>query len=194
MFLGRFVLKILAAITLAFAAMTLTSCGGNFHVNKNIVFIGDSIIYYWGLPATNRGVPGDTTTEIAARFPSEVLNQSYKAVVILGGSNDIRNPNLSVKEETAVVVGNLQTMASEAAADKLVVILCEIPPITGQDDRVIALNAAIVTLAATHKYKYVDFHTPMEGHPEYFKDGLHPNDEGYAVMETALTRVLPLDY
>jgi lysophospholipase L1-like esterase len=184
----------LAAVAVAFTAMTLTSCGGSFHANSNIVFVGDSIIYYWVLPAVNRGVPGDTTTAIAARFPSQVVGHGYKAVVLLGGSNDIRNPNLSVAEETAVVVSNLQTMASQATANKLVVVLCEIPPIEGQDNRVVTLNAAIAALATAHKYKYVDFYTPMASHPEYFKDGLHPSGEGYDVMENALARVLPLDY
>jgi len=36
----------------------------------------------------------------------------------------------------------------------------------------------------------VDYFTPLSGHPEFFKDGIHPNAMGYAVMEDALSQVV----
>jgi len=173
---------------------TVTGCGGAFHANSNIAFMGDSITNYWSLPATNFGVPGNTTTNMLDRFSGEVLGHGYKAVVILGGSNDIRNVNTSVDEEVATVVANLQAMAEDARKDNFVVVLCDLPPIANDDARVVPLNAAITSLAKANKYRLVDYYTPMAGHPEYFKDGLHPNDSGYAVMAAALSEVLPLDY
>lgn len=171
----------------------LTGCSV-FHCNSNIAFLGDSITYYWSLPGTNFGVPGDTTAQMLERFPDQVLGHSYKAVVILGGSNDIRNKAIPVAEEVAAVVNNLKVMAADAEKEHLVVVLCDIPPIVDDDTRVMPLNAAIISLANANNYRLADFYTPMAGHPEYFKDGLHPNGEGYAVMQKALSEVLSLNY
>jgi lysophospholipase L1-like esterase len=156
--------------------------------------MGDSITYYWTLPRTNLGIPGDTTVQMLARFQSEVLGHGNKAVVILGGSNDMRNLDFTVNHQVTQVVTNLGAMVELAESEKLLVVLCTIPPISGQDARVQALNVAITSFANAHKYKLVDYYTPMAGHPEYFKDGIHPNDIGYNVMQTALTKVIQLDY
>ena len=171
----------------------LTGCSV-FHCNPNIAFMGDSITYFWSLPATNLGVAGNTTAQMLERFPDQVLGHGYKAVVILGGSNDIRNTATPVAEEVTEVVNNLKAMAADAEKEHLVVVLCDIPPITNDDLRVMPLNAAITSLANSNNYRLADYYTPMAGHPEYFKDGLHPNAEGYAVMQKVLSEVLPLDY
>jgi lysophospholipase L1-like esterase len=174
--------------------MGLTGCGDVFHANANIAFMGDSITQFWSLPASNLGVAGNDTTQMLARFPAEVSGHSYRAVVILGGTNDVRITTLPIEREVDSAIANIQTMASMAESQNLIVVLCTIPPMTGADDRVQALNAKIAALAEQNHFKLVDYYTPMAGHPEYFKDGIHPNDAGYLVMKTALAGVMPLSY
>ncbi|HEX2874788.1 MAG TPA: Ig-like domain-containing protein, partial [Polyangiaceae bacterium] len=40
----------------------------------------------------------------------------------------------------------------------------------------------IKQLAMEKRLPIIDLNTPTTGHPEYFGDGVHPNDSGYAVM------------
>jgi lysophospholipase L1-like esterase len=174
--------------------LCIAGCGSIPQANSNIAFMGDSITAFWWLPRTNLGIPGNTTAQMLARFPEQVPGHSYRAVLILGGTNDIRTGVLSTPQTVAKVIGNLEQMAQLAEQGNAEVVLCAIPPIRGETARVLELNAAIQSLASEHSYKYVDFYTPMADHPEYFRDGLHPNVQGYFVMQAALTRVLPLDY
>ncbi len=162
--------------------------------NANIAFLGDSITYRWPMPTSNLGVPGNTTTQMRNRFKADVLGHDYKAVVILGGTNDMERVTGSLDAAVALAAENLQWMAQEAESEKLVVVLCEIPPIENQDGRVERMNAAIAGLAKAGGYRLVDYYSPMVGHSSYFVDGVHPNAEGYAVMQYVLNEVLPLDY
>jgi len=162
--------------------------------NANIAFMGDSITYGWSVPTSNFGVSGNTTTQMLSRFKPDVLGHGYKAVVILGGTNDMRFLTQSLDAGVSEAVANLQTMAEEAESENILVVLCEIPPIVDQQDRVVQLNVAIEALAKAKHYRLVDYYTPMAGHSEYFVDGVHPNSEGYIVMQAALAQVLPLDY
>jgi lysophospholipase L1-like esterase len=179
--------------------LVLANAGCTYYhsrVNPNIAFMGDSITNYWSLPVTNLGVPGNTTTQMLARFPAEVLGNNYKAMVLLGGTNDVRVVHQPIGPVVDTAISNISEMASQAEANNLEVVLCLIPPIQIETDtvRVEALNTAIQALAAEHNYKLRDYYTPMVGHPEYFKDTLHPNAQGYAVMQKALAVVIPLDY
>jgi lysophospholipase L1-like esterase len=162
--------------------------------DANIAFMGDSITYGWSLPTTNFGVSGNTTTQMLGRFKFDVLGHGYKAVVILGGTNDLRFLTESLDAGVSDAVANLQAMAEEAESQNILVVLCEIPPLVDEEDQVVAMNAAIIALAKAHHYRLVDYYTPMAGHPEYFVDGIHPNSYGYFVMQQALSKVLPLDY
>ena len=163
----------------------LTGCGVAF----DNVFMGDSITYFWSVPGKNLGVPGNTTAEMLLRFPYEVPEHGFKTFVILGGTNDIR---YDIPIEDAL--GNIATMAKASRQAGMAVVLCELSPNYQDkfthDPDIRALNKLIVGLAASENYYLVDYYDPMVGHPEYFKDGLHPNAEGYAVMDRALIPVL----
>jgi lysophospholipase L1-like esterase len=162
--------------------------------NANIAFMGDSITDYWSLPTTNLGVAGNSTLQMLDRFSSQVLGHGYRAVVILGGTNDLRYVVGPYVPEVNVALKNIESMASLAEAAGIEVVLCTLPPIQDETPRVVLINQGIAALAAAHQYKLVDYYTPMADHPEYFYDQVHPNAAGYAVMQAALTEVIPLDY
>ena len=186
--------RLLILCTAVCLVLEMTGCGGISRANANIAFMGDSITYYWWLPTTNLGVPGNTTLNMLERFPTEVPGHPYRAVVILGGTNDVRNRGIAIQTEVSRAIASIEAMAEEAESDNILVVLCTIPPIRNQNERVLPMNVAIEALAEQHHYKLVDYYTPMDGHPEYFKDGIHPSQDGYFVMQRALTKVLSLDY
>lgn len=189
--IGRRLLSLCAVLLLA---LGLTSCSQTQQASANIAFMGDSITAFWWLPKSNLGVYGNTTLEMLARYPSEVQNHGYKAIVILGGTNDVRTPSVPIQQAVSGAMSGIEQMAALAEQDNLQVVLCLIPPIEGLDSRVVALNTQITSYAQQHNYKLVDYYTPMAGHPNYFRDGEHPNDQGYFVMQPVLTKVIPLDY
>lgn len=158
-------------------------------LNTSTVFMGDSITAYWPLPDNDVGVVGDHTDDMVHRFPTEVLGNGYARVVILGGTNDILNPIADSGDALSAIA----SMAQMGRAANMQVILCKVPNMEGYADlaqQVIDFNAALANYAATNNYLLVDYYTPLVGHPEYFKDGIHPNAAGYALMEAALSAVL----
>ena len=63
---------------------------------NRIVFFGDSITEFWDLAATfpaqpyfNRGISGQTTSQMLLRFRPDAISLHPKVVVILAGINDI---------------------------------------------------------------------------------------------------------
>ena len=63
---------------------------------ERVVFFGDSHIggwhlyeYFPGKPYVNRGIGGQTTAQMLVRFREDVIDLKPRAVLILGGSNDV---------------------------------------------------------------------------------------------------------
>ena len=60
---------------------------------------------------------------------------------------------------------------------------------------IIRLNEMIQAYAKANKIPYVDYHSALKdeenGLPlKYSKDGVHPNAQGYAVMESVIMPIL----
>lgn len=152
----------------------------------NTIFIGDSITANWTLPfaeAINKGVPGDTPSQVAARFSADVLTPFPWCVHILCGTN------APYADQVPIV----RDMALQARAKGIKVILAKIPP-RGYD--VSAFNEPLTAMAAADKFMLVDYFTPMTTcggaqNPYLFlADQTHPNAAGYAVMQDQLSPVL----
>ena len=160
-------------------------------LNNSSFFTGASIIDYWPLPLHKDGVVGQTSSQVLARFSSDVLGHGYSRVIILCGTNDVLqgDPNL-----TTELPANLQAMAVMANNAGIEVVLSELPPLSGSyanlNPNILSANTAIAQLAAQHGYLVVDYYTHLAGHPEDFPDGIHPNTAGYIIMEQALSGVV----
>lgn len=167
------------------ALLCLTQCSAPL----DNAFMGDSITSSWALPGANLGVPGNVTAQMLARFPSEVPDHGFRVFILLGGTNDLR-----YHRGIPGAIANITTMAKSAKDAGMVVVLSELPP--DYEDppllfpEAMELNGMIKALAQQQGYLLVDYWDPMIGHPEYFRDKLHPNALGYAVMNNALTPVL----
>src|SRR6187401_282088 len=71
----------------------------------------------------NRGVNGERSDQIAARFARDVLSASPEVVVILAGVNDVYQGRAA---ET--VIGQLETMYARAATARIKVVAATIVP------------------------------------------------------------------
>ena len=179
-------------------------------VPAKVVFMGNSITDgWWPADSTffirngyiDRGIGGQTTSEMLVRFRPDVLNLQPKAVVILAGINDIAQNNGYISLEHTF--GNIVSMVELAKAHDIKVILCSVMPAfdfpwrRGLEpaDKVIRLNKMIKAYADANKLPYVDYHSAMKdernGLPEkYSQDGVHPNLEGYKIMEALVQKAI----
>lgn len=177
---------------------------------NGIVFMGDSITEFWKVNDPDffslnnfidRGISGQTTPQMLLRFRQDVINLHPSTVVILAGINDIAENTGPITIEQ--IMGNIISMVELAKVNKIKVILCTVLPANKFSwnpklqpaDKVIQLNQMIATYATKNKITYVDYYTVMvDEHKglqkKYGEDGVHPNLEGYKVMEELLLRFL----
>ena len=102
-------------------------------IPANVVFMGNSITDgWWPADSTffiqhnfvDRGISGQTTSEMLVRFRQDVIDLHPKTVVILAGINDIAHNNGVISLEH--VFGNLVSMAELAKVNGIRVIFCSV--------------------------------------------------------------------
>ena len=170
---------------------------------KRVVFMGNSITEGWinsrpdffaGKPYVNRGISGQTTPQMLARFRADVIKLKPTVVVILAGTNDIAgNTGPSTLE---MIEDNIISMAQLAKSNGIKVVLCSVLPVLDYPwkpglepaDKIISLNILLKSDAEKGGMIYVDCYSSMVNEQkgmkaEYSNDGVHPNVAGYKVME-----------
>jgi lysophospholipase L1-like esterase len=175
-----------------------------------VVFMGNSITDGWirtspeffeGKSYVDRGISGQTTPQMLVRFRADVINLKPKVVLILGGTNDIAgNTGPSTLE---MIEDNLASMAELGKANGIKVILCSILPVYDYPwrpglepaEKIITVNKWIKEYAAKHGCDYLDYFSSVVDERKgmkdaYSKDGVHPNKEGYAVMEALAEKAI----
>ena len=102
---------------------------------KRVVFMGDSITDFWRLtdsfpskPYVNRGISGQTTSQMLVRMYPDVIALKPAAVIILAGTNDIARNN--GPETMEMIEQNLMAMTELAQGHGIKVILCAVTPIS----------------------------------------------------------------
>jgi lysophospholipase L1-like esterase len=171
---------------------------------NRVVFFGDSITDIWkldesfpGKPYVNRGIGGQTTSQMLVRFRQDVVNLQPKAVVILAGTNDIAGN--TGKISNGDIEANFASIAELARAHGIRVIFSSILPVhnytpESQDffaqrpmERVLALNRWLKDYCAANDLVYLDYFSALVDDKGLLKrelalDGLHPNKAGFAIM------------
>lgn len=177
---------------------------------QRVVFMGDSITDGWdspnnggffpGKPYVNRGISGQTTPQMLIRFRRDVIELKPKVVVILAGTNDIAGNTGPMTLDA--IEDNLTSMAELASAHGIRVVFASLLPVSDYEvrdgkpitqtvrrppDQILALNKWMKDFAAAHHMVYLDYFSAMVDDKGFLKDelsndGLHPNPQGYAVM------------
>lgn len=173
------------------------------------VFIGDSITEFWsaGDPAlfgpgiVNRGISGQTSSQMLVRFWPDVVALKPGAVHIMAGTNDLAENTGHVSDET--YQNNIRAMVSLAQANGISVILASIPPAGSfgwrpeltPDVRIATLNKWLEAYADETGAVFVDYHSLLSTDgsamsPDLTHDGVHPHSLGYAAMNEAATKAI----
>lgn len=170
------------------------------------VLMGNSITDQWAKlhpeffvenDLIGRGISGQVTAQMLCRFQADVIALRPKKVIIMAGTNDIAQNNGYVSHEH--ILQNIQSMCELARQNKIKPILCTCLPAAAFKWRpemrpaedIKRLNAMIETYAKSEKIPFIDYYSQLAdeqgGLPkQYANDGVHPNLEGYAVMEKIL--------
>ncbi|MBO4842493.1 MAG: SGNH/GDSL hydrolase family protein [Bacteroidales bacterium] len=171
-----------------------------------VILLGDSITEGWPSkhPAffeetgyIGRGISGQVSAQMLVRFRQDVIDLHPAVVVINAGTNDVAENQGPYDEE--FTLGNIVSMTELAQANGIAVVLTSVlpaaafrwrPAITDAADKIAALNARIKAYAAKQGIPYVDYYSALVVddpsralNPDYSKDGVHPQQPGYAVME-----------
>lgn len=168
-----------------------------------VVFMGNSITEFWGeidssffsgKPYVNRGISGQTTSQMLLRFRQDVIDLYPAVVVILAGINDIAENTGPIA--LTDVFGNIISMCQLARANNISVVISSVLPAAdfpwhpGMEpaEKVITLNSMLKTYCDENNIIYLDYYSHMVNDEkgldrELAEDGVHPTLAGYRLME-----------
>ncbi|MGL5378701.1 GDSL-type esterase/lipase family protein [Clostridium sp.] len=179
-------------------------------MKKTTVFIGDSLVYGYGvhksdnwvsklnlnsnLNIVNKGINGNTTTDMLFRFNDDVLSQNPNMAFIMGGTNDLLS-NRSVSS----IVDNIEIMIKDLLRINCTIFLGLPPAIISEDayklfyptdtylyceKNLPILREQIIKLSNNYNLKYIDFYslTLANIKNNIFLDGIHLNPEGQNLL------------
>lgn len=170
-----------------------------------VVAFGDSLTRDWPFPDTsivNRGIAGQTTSQMLLRFRQDVIDNHPSIVHLLAGTNDITG--LTGPVSLPQIRGSLLDMIELARAHDAIVILGTIPPMgsyngerPGEPAKDVArINAVIRDIAKDQRLILADYYAATSDgtgglHPALFiEDKVHLTPAGYKVMQTTFNEAL----
>jgi lysophospholipase L1-like esterase len=196
----------------------------------NVVFIGDSITINWVAPWAgtsftqhtnwiNKGVVGNNSNQVLARFQTDVIDLYPDIVVILVGTNDVYPGwTLGPSEVPAVFLNaidspaNVEAMVEMARANYVQVILATIPPwncdanncaysesidpTLGRYANIDIWNEWLKQYAFSKSITVVDYHAALYDPsnnmyvPDRTVDGIHPAVPGYELMGPLVSQAI----
>ena len=183
---------------------------------NRVIFFGDSITdgwklteYFPGKRYVNRGISGQTTSQMLVRFRQDVIELGPKVVVILAGTNDIAGNTGPISLEG--IEANLSSIADLARANHIAVVMSSVTPVNNYTEQsqdffatrppaqIVELNRWMKSYCAQKHIVYLDYFSALVNQDgllkrELAEDGLHPNAAGYAIMapmaEAAIEKAL----
>jgi len=170
--------------------------------HPRVVLMGDSITDFWrqGDPAifnhgiVDRGISGQTSSQMLVRFWPDVIALRPRTVQILAGTNDIAGNTGPTTERD--YESNVMAMVELAQAHHIRVLLGSIPPAASfwwtphpyqPAAQIRRLNDWLRRYARASGAGFVDYYSHLATPAGAFRsdlsnDGVHPNEAGYKVM------------
>ena len=176
-------------------------------VDQNrVVFIGDSLIEGWNEHSffkenpqyINRGIGGQTSSQILARFTADVIKLNPKYIVVLVGTNDIAENQGPITLEK--IQHNFNSMIAVTKEHGIKIIFCSLLPVSAYywnpkilpENKIKTLNTFLKSVADKKSVFYIDFYSALEVDDKfdlrYSEDGVHPNLDGYTIMSDLLLK------
>ena len=184
----------------------------SFSGRNRIVLIGDSITEGWTEfnptffqenNLINRGISGQTTPQMLIRIKQDAVHLDPKIIIINGGTNDIwGNTGPSTPE---MIIDNLCSMAEIAIKNNINVALSTILPVYKYPDwddiidppkTISLINSVLHSYCEKNGLTFLDFFSSMADEKkglrsDYGEDGVHPNSNGYNVMQNVVIEAIP---
>ena len=157
--------------------------------------------FFSGNNYVDRGVSGQNTTQMLARFQKDIIDLNPKVAVIMGGTNDLAQ---GVTKEQ--ILANITAMAEMADAAGIKVVLCSVTPCNenysklspkNKGPHIITLNSMIKEYVESKGFTYCNYWNALVAddqlalHPNYcLYDKLHPGPDGYDKMEAIIKPII----
>lgn len=173
---------------------------------NRVVFMGNSITEFWAIRDSaffaetgyiDRGISGQVSSQMLLRFRQDVIDLKPTIVVILAGTNDLAENAGPISLQH--IMDNLVSMTQLAEANHIKVILCSVTPAYDfpwrkglhPAEEIVKLNSMIKSYCEENSIPYVDYYSKMVDKQggmikNYTIDGVHPNHEGYTVMDSLI--------
>jgi lysophospholipase L1-like esterase len=142
----------------------------------------------------NRGINGQRTDEILARFDRDVVREKPDWVIILAGVNDVYQGN-----PIELIKDNLVALYRKSLSAGIRTVACTILPYNTASNhecaRIRELNEFIHGAASRFELVFCDTNRAVADpiHPDRLRnspDGHHPDASGYQSIATALLQVI----
>lgn len=180
-----------------------------------VVLMGNSITDFWPARGSHlfethpeivgRGIAGQTSYQFLLRFRNDVIDLKPEIVIINYGTNDIAENAGPYNED--ITFGNVKSMVDLARANGIKVILASClpaegfswrPSVSDSMDKIRSLNKRVSEYAAAEGIPYIDYFsalvnekgTAMDSRYANETPAVHPNKDGYAVMESLLIEAI----
>ena len=155
-----------------------------------VAFLGDSLTdgcdlakYYPDYVTSNRGIGGDTTTDVLGRLSYSIYDLKPQVVVLLIGGNNLKT---MFNDYEDILVG----LKDNVPDTKVIIVSLSAMGLDHKDKNKIAIenNKKIYELAQKYNYYYVNIFDALyntetgEIYSSYTSDGLHFTHEGYLVI------------
>jgi acyl-CoA thioesterase I len=165
-----------------------------------VVFLGDSITDFWDLtnsfpakPYINRGISGQTTSQLLLRMFPDVIGLQPDAVVVLAGTNDIAGNTGAVT--LAMIQDNFRAITELAEKHGIKVVLCTLTPVSDYTTNIQTVRRPPADIRKLNEWirvyskqvgaELADYYSAVVDEQGFLRkglsnDGLHPNEIGYA--------------
>ena len=178
-------------------------------VKVDVIFMGDSITEGWFDKRPNfftsgridRGIGGQTTSQMVLRMMSDVVALRPRAVHIMGGTNDIAGNTGPMTPQMSE--DNVRAMTDVAQRQGIQTIIASVPPAGSfpwapkveTRNAISELNRRLKGVARDTGATWVDYHPALDDgsgamKPGLAADGVHPTEAGYDAMATIIEPVL----
>lgn len=175
----------------------------------DVVLLGDSITENWlqadpslfSPSVVNRGISGQTSSQMLVRFYADVIGLEPKVVHIMAGTNDVAGNTGPIGDDD--FKNNIRAMVELAKSHKISVVIASIPPARAfawrpdlaPAKRIVGLNVWLKQYAEEQGAVYVDYYSALSDGAGGLdgalgNDGVHPNRDGYARMKPLAQQAL----
>ena len=175
----------------------------------DVVFMGDSITEGWfdkrprffKRGRVDRGIGGQTTSQMLLRMMSDVVALRPHVVHIMGGTNDIAGNTGTMTPQMSE--NNIRAMTDIAQREGIKVLIASVPPAASfpwapaieTRSAIAELNRRLKRLAARKGATWVDYHPVLDDgkgamQPGLASDGVHPTEAGYDAMASVANPIL----